>query len=83
MPPALPHWGGTAPAPQPLSPPPQVGSTVTGVPVAEMDSAYVATTGRLLDKLTAYASFEDPADPERIKVPGAWGSPEGQGGTAH
>lgn len=51
-----------------VSPPLQVGRSAYGVPVAQLNSKYAKDTVALTDKILAYASFEDPTDPERFQV---------------
>ncbi|KAL4423496.1 hypothetical protein ABPG77_003629 [Micractinium sp. CCAP 211/92] len=46
----------------------KVGRSAYGVPVAQLNSKYAKDTVALTDKILAYASFEDPTDPERFQV---------------
>ncbi|KAL4437176.1 hypothetical protein ABPG75_004315 [Micractinium tetrahymenae] len=46
----------------------KVGRSAYGVPVAQLNTKYAKDTVALTDKILAYASFEDPTDPERFKV---------------
>ncbi|KAI7840082.1 hypothetical protein COHA_006212 [Chlorella ohadii] len=67
----------------------KVGGMQSGVPVATLDAAYVKATNQLSDKILAYATFADPADPARFQVikelkaeMPAWVSKYARGGSA-
>lgn len=67
----------------------KVGGMQSGVPVATLDAAYVKATLQLTDKILAYASFADPADPARFQIikelkadMPAWVSKYARGGSA-